>query len=119
MVKRKNPRYTGEEQTRLCLEAFATYDPHKKGFLTRLELMAFANELNTSLGHENALNQIQENKIIKLLDEDTNGTICRNELFKNFELIVAVLKIPSQKMGEIVKRSFFIYDIELKGYLNR
>jgi Ca2+-binding EF-hand superfamily protein len=119
MAKGIKSSYNREEQAKLCLEAFETYDPHKKGYLTRLELMAFANELNTSLGHDNVLNQIQENKILRLLDNDGNGTIERNELIQNFDLIVAVLKIPSQKMGEIVKRSFFIYDIELKGYLSR
>jgi Ca2+-binding EF-hand superfamily protein len=80
MAKKKIPRYTREEQNKLCLDAFETYDRHKKGHLTRLELMAFANELNTNLGHENALNQIQENKIIKLLDDDGNGTVEENEL---------------------------------------
>ena len=114
-----HPRYTRAEQKKLCDDAFTTYDNGQKGFLNRKELMAFANELNTTLGYEKCLNQIQENKIIKLLDEDGNGNIDPEELLSNFELVVAVLKIPSQKMADIVKRSFFIYDIEMKGYLSR
>jgi Ca2+-binding EF-hand superfamily protein len=85
MAKKKLPSFTRAEQTKLCVEAFETYDPHKKGYLTRLELMAFASELNTNLGHENALNQIQENKIIKLLDDDGNGTVEEHELLQNFD----------------------------------
>ena len=75
----RGTKISKEEYVELTNQAFYLYDTKKKGYLTKVELMVFLNELCEQLNYP-ILNHIQETKIFKLLDSDMNGQIEQAEL---------------------------------------
>lgn len=100
----------------LVTQTFNTYDLNSKGYLVKNEIQLLLEDICLDLNIEQ-VNEYQLNKIMKILDDDGNGTIEFEELCENIEKVSFILKLPSNKIANIVKNSFVLYDKGVKGYL--
>ena len=99
-------------------ETFKTYDESCTGFLEKVELRHFQDDLRLSLSLTKCDNKIF-NRIFKILDDDRSGTIELNEQVGKLDLVIPILCEPGEEMEKFIRIIFRDFDLDGSGYLEK